>query len=471
MTSKKKKNFGKRADEIFGLDKKVFLVLFVIFLAGFFIRVYPAAVNDRPLGHDTSYHARVAELVKEKGTITEEPWLEGGRPYIYPPGYHILLASLSVLSGLPVLTVIRFVLPLFSALLILSVFFIVRKFRNSKTALLSAFLIAASPFLLSAYDSPEIIALFLVSLSLFFFLREKYLHTGIFLGISVLFSAFTVFLAFPLALLLAWERKFGKIAELSVLPVLLAAAWYIPRASAVSCFEGFIGPFFTAKDVIGFWTQYFIPVVLGCVLISFALLNKLKDRFSKFWAIWVVFFTALYLTYFISPSLYPWRMPPFIAFGFAFLLPDALLTAANKFKSYFEVFFISLFVFSTFAVFSTNVMRTSLDDNEYSLINWSKSLNGTTLANPVLCANFQTLTGKKCLLDLNFECIPNKQSWFEYQNFFYSEPSASFFKKYDIDYIFMASNNQKRAMLEENADKIYSSWTDSFDSAIYKVVK
>lgn len=468
---KTKRGYSNEPGKILGMDKIVFLVLSLIFLAGLFIRVYPAAVSDMPLGHDTSYHARVAELVKEKGIIAEEPWLEGGRPYVYPPGYHILLAAVSILSGLPTLSVIRFILPLFSALLILSVFLITREFRGDKTALLSAFLIAASPFLLSAYDSPEIIALFLASLSAFFFLKEKYLHTGLLLGISVLFSAFTVFLAFPLALLLVWERKFGKIAELSAIPVLFAAAWYIPKASAFSCFDGFIGPFFTAKDAIGFWTQYFIPVILGCVLISFALSERIKDRFSRLWAIWILFFTAIYLTYFISPAFYPWRMPPFIAFGFAFLLADALMATRNRFKDYFALFFIFLFVCSSFAVFRTNVMRVALDENEYAQIEWGGSLNGTILANPLFCANFQTLTGKKCLLDLNYECVPDKQKWFDFQNFFYSEPSASFFKNYAIDYIFMASKDQKRAMLEENADKVYSSWTDSFDSAVYKVVK
>lgn len=452
------------------VQRKILVLLAIIFLTGFFIRVYPAAVNGLPLGHDAYYHARVAELMKTQGFISTEPWPEGGRPHLYPPAYHATLAFLSMVSGIPVLSLIRFVLPVVSSLLILSAFWLCRQFRGERAAILAAFIVAVSPFFLSAYDSPELFALFLTSIATFFFLKGKYWHTGLLLGLSILFSTITVFLAMPLALLLVFERKFRKIAPLAAPAVFLAALWYLPRAAGFSCFESFIGPFFAAKDV-GYWAQYFVPAVLGCVLISFALIDRVKDRFSKLWVIWTSFFSILYATYFITPALYPWKMPVFISFGFAFLLADILSTTKSRLKDFFALFFIFLFICMSVTAFKANVFRPPLDENEYALIGWSAPLGGAILANPDFCANRLMLANKSCLLDINFECVPNKKAWFDYQNFFYSEPSADFFKKYSIDYIFTASKDKKRAMLEEHADKIYASWTDSLDSAIYGVVK
>jgi asparagine N-glycosylation enzyme membrane subunit Stt3 len=108
--------------------KRIYLLLLLVLVAGAALRLYHPAVFDKPLKYDSYYHVRVAQEVLDTGALpAEDPWPEGGRPHIYPPLYHLLVALASMLSGIGVFDITRFLLPAFASLTALPVYYLVSK--------------------------------------------------------------------------------------------------------------------------------------------------------------------------------------------------------------------------------------------------------------------------------------------------------------------------------------------------------
>lgn len=463
--------------------KKIYLLLALVLAAGGMLRLYHALAFEMPLGSDSYYHARVAKLVLDIGAIpSEEPWPEGGRPHIYPPLYHLLLSLASMLSGISVLGIARFALPIFSLLTVLPVYYLVSKFRDGSTALLAAFFTALSPALIfTSYDSPQVISIFLAAFAAYAFLKERYYLAGLFLGFAYLLNSFSALaISAPLAIMLVSERKYKKLFDLFMAPAIFALAWYLPRLGSFSCLDNGIGPHFIGAGLSS-WLAQETLVIVAALAIAYALFDRVTDRFRKFWGIWVLFFTIVFLTHFITPSLYPWRQDVFIAFGFGVLLADVLLNSSRR-KVFFTVFFVLLFAVGSKMVFDSQYMRPALQDGEYSLVSWvDKNVpgNASTLAYHDMCAGVLALTNKSCLLDISFECIQNRSAWFDYAEFFWYRNQTQmegFFAKYRPDYVLYGMANPNRPLLEGlGPDKVYVSWQCAErctrDAAAYRVAK
>lgn len=456
--------------------KPLYMVLLVIFLAAFFMRIYPAYIHDNPIKYDSYYHIRVAELVKEKGTIPlEEPWPRGGREHYYPPLYHLTLAFLSAILSISIFDITRFLLPIISSLIVLSSFWLSYKFRNMTTALFVAFFMAFSPFILNAsYESPEIIGLFLACFAVFFLLKEKYLFSGILIGIGLLFNTiFGIFVSIAFLIFLLYERKFKEATITLSIPFVLGLLWHFPHLSKIAILHPSEVLTFISTEISP-WAWHFTPAILGIAVIPFILIKwapkrKYKmDRYQKFWIIWVCFFLIVFLSHFITPSFYPWRMPLYLSFGFSFLLADVLFKIKYKpaiTNTILTCFFIIVFVSSTFFLISSNNLRPPLDDNEYLMMDWIKTNlgeNSVVLSDSVFCSNILTFADVSCLTDINFESIPDKDAWVEYESFFLGLNDSEielFLEKYnDISHIIFASKYSERENLEQFSDKIYASW-------------
>lgn len=455
------------------------LILLVIFIAGAFIRLYPTILYDKPLKYDSYYHARVAELVKTTGsTPSEEPWPEGGRPHFYPPLYHVSLAAISSISGSSVLDVIKFFLPIISAILILAVFWLAYSYRNMNTALLTVFLVAFNPFILNAsYDSPELIGLLLLCFSVFLLLKERPYLAGIFLGVGLLFNIFFAVITFTaISVFLIYKKKYSVVPKFAAIPAVAALLWYLPKLGDLQHLDFSIGPNFVAQSLTP-WMLFLTPAIVVSILILIVLvkfapkvnIREKLDDYRSFWTVWVIFFTFMFFTFVLTPIFYPWRMLLYLSLGFSFLLADVLVNTKFKHKliaPIFIAFFIIVSVATSTFLVTSNTLRPPLDDNEYLMLSWIESQvpkGSTILADNVVCSNIQTLTNKTCLLDINFESIPNKQSWQDFQNFFASldvtrSDTYNLFRKYSIDYIIFASKYTNRTNTELFADKVYASW-------------
>ena len=118
-----------------------------------------------------------------------------------------------------------------------------------------------------------------------------------------------------------------------------------------------------------------------------------------------------------------------------------------------------------------------LQGSDYLLMSWAGDRIGEEplLANHDFCAGFMTLTGKQCLLDISFECIPDKVEWFDYENFFWVKTASEMYDivtERGIERVAYSSGDRNREVLESLVhDKVYSSWscTDRCerDSAYY----
>jgi hypothetical protein len=412
---------------------------------------------------------RVAEVIKETGSIPLwEPWPYEGRPHMYPPLYHVTLAGLSVITGIPISEIIRFFLPIVSSVLILAVFWLVLKFRDEKTALLAAFFIAISPYLISsAYDSPQIIGILLGIFAIYFFLKDHFYKAGILLGFIYLFNPFAAAaFSVPFFAWLILKKATVNIIKTFIIPGIFIGLWYLPRIPLSYCSESILGPYFIIKGMAPLLWQEAVVVLI--VLAIFLLITKFAskwkhDRFGKFWLLWVLIFAVFYFSFILTPLLHPWRHGILLAFGFSILLADILTRA--KIKEIFILFFAVIFVGGLFILLNLNDFGPALEENEYLMIDWADTMlpsSALILAHHDICSNMLALTDRTCLLDISFECIEDKQAWYDYEQLFWSNSSTEiqatldFYKMTHILYRFSLLNND--VLEQTRVNKIYSSW-------------
>lgn len=451
--------------------KKIYIILLIIFISAFFIRLYPATKYDIPLRYDSYYHARVADLVKETGSIPSyEPWPYGGRPHVYPPGYHLIIAGLSSAFQTSSLQFTRFFLPIFSALTVLSVFWLVRKFRDDKTALMSSFFIALSAYIIStAYDSPQVLNIFIASFIIYYFLKEKYFVASIFLGVTYLLDPFSsLFIMLPLVVFLIIDKPlkkaFGKMFKLFSLPAAVIIIWYLSRYALLYCSDITLGTYFIGIAVSGLMSlQAF--VIISTIVISLALLKKIEDSFQKFFLIWTIISVLLFLSYIFTSFFHPWRQSILISFAFSIFLPTVLVQLNKNRKILFSLLFIFIWTAGLIFLFYNVGLSPPLSKNEYTMLNWTEinlDSDSIILAHHDICAAMFTFTNRQCLLDISFECIENKTAFYDYENFFWLERSSevkALLDEYPMTHIIYASNQWNNKVIEElSVNKIYSSW-------------
>ncbi|MDP3722120.1 MAG: hypothetical protein Q8R91_01305 [Candidatus Omnitrophota bacterium] len=100
-----------------------------------------------PVFLDPYYHALVAQqIVDAGGPITYEWWQSApaGRPHLYPPVLHVVLAGL-LKAGCPPLVVLRLITACLVPLLLLSVYLVMRRLFTASTALCALWM-ALVPF-------------------------------------------------------------------------------------------------------------------------------------------------------------------------------------------------------------------------------------------------------------------------------------------------------------------------------------
>ncbi|RLG21672.1 hypothetical protein DRN74_02095 [Candidatus Micrarchaeota archaeon] len=457
----------------------VSLLLALIFITGLALRLMPALNSELPLRFDSYYHARVAELINRDMSIPSwEPWPYGGRPHVYPPAYPLLLLFISKLFMTTTLNASRFVLPFISSLIVVAAFYFVRSFKSERAALIASFLISVNPYLVSSsYDSPQVIGILLLIIAVYFVFKKEFFKASILLASVFFFNPFSlVMFSVPLFAYLLIRDKTLNTAKTFSLPIITSILWLLLNFNATSCYNNWIGPLFIMKK-INPWINFATPIFIFLPIIAFVMIKDLKDKFRFFWFISSIVFVAVFMLHFITPIFHPWRADVYLMLALSFLFSDSL--SSLNWKNLF--LFITLSMISLASLFSvflaSPLMMPPLTQNEYKLVDFiSKNNKGLPiLANHDMCSNILTLTNKSCLLDLNFECIPNATSWYDYEQFFWvasrQEMRDIINRNPDISYIAYSSGDWGRQFLESmDVDKVYSAWTDSSrDASLYKV--
>lgn len=203
--------------------KSIYLFLFVILTGGFAYRLCLATWNIFPPGADIGLHESVINsILSSKTTFFYNYYHMGGGVSVTNPGFHILASAIICLTGAPDYFVQGIIASLFSTLIILAIFMLVRQtwglIAGFVTALLATF--SASDIVMTNWAGyPNIIALSLIPILFYLFLKpvnlssKKYLiTTSILIGalfLTHLFSAiiFLTIILFTLFVGHAFSRQ------------------------------------------------------------------------------------------------------------------------------------------------------------------------------------------------------------------------------------------------------------------------
>lgn len=226
------------------------IILCLIFLLGLILRFYGLDKNPPSLNWDEVSHGYNAFSILKTGT---DEWgqlpVANFRAYgDYPLPLNLYLTIPGIIFfGLNEWTV-RFPSALFGSLLIIITYFLTRKFTDEEGSLISAFLVAISPWtiLTSRQTLQSTPAIFLITLGILFFLKglsgkKFFLLLGVLgLGLSTYTYHNTRILA-PLIFLLLfffYRKSLIKFKLTATLILILAVLFFVPLVKVITSTEG-----------------------------------------------------------------------------------------------------------------------------------------------------------------------------------------------------------------------------------------
>jgi hypothetical protein len=187
--------------------------------------------NPYPPSSDIGFHGSIINLILDQGTLPAwNPYHMGGEQLATPPGFHLFVSILILLTGMTVILAELITAAFFSAVIVFPAYLVSRKiWRSHSAGLLAAFFAAISALsieMISWGGYTNIVSLFLIIAIFYLFLRDidkpaiKHLLLGTLLfGALVITHTFSLAVFLPvlalyLALLIA--GKLGKFKEMRI---------------------------------------------------------------------------------------------------------------------------------------------------------------------------------------------------------------------------------------------------------------
>jgi len=427
-------------------------ILFLLLIAGLAIRLYPPITHELNVNFDSIYHARIGQAVAETGWVPEWDYVAGGRPHLYPPLYHLIIGYSSILSGMPATEIVKYILPLVSALIVLPVFFLIRRYRGIKSALLGAAFTAFNPIIMAqSFDSPQLFGLFLFPLVVYAFLEKRYLLGGVFIAISLLFNYTISATILAVLLAVALIKHWGGSREFILRPFImgaigagLASPWLFTAFSrAGECFDPSTAV--SALTLSGssqlLLTALFVAV-FGAGLLY--LLRKTGDDYLTVWKVALAVGTVGFLLSLLFPSLHPYDQLLLVGFSSIFLLPEL------KLRKVLSVALIVVLITGSVAVIG--FVNPTMSEDDMAAVSWIRDnvdKNGTTtiLANPETSGVINTFIGSRSIrteFDLFLECIPDSRRWSDMYGVLMTrdKPQAEdMLQRYWVDYVVIGARD------------------------------
>jgi len=225
--------FGKSLDwilETIYSEDKTRLYLFLILIFGIVLRLI--AANNLMVGADDSHFATPAINFTDSGKL--ETWDQSTSLWYYLTDIAFKIFGINQISS-------RFVTLIFGSLSILLIFLFSKEFFSKRTALLSALLVAISPWLIkNTLSEMDTLAMFFVLFSALLFQRGiknnssmMFVYSGIIMGLGFMTKAYTPMFAFALilyALFYSYSKdiKFSKIIKFILIFGLIASIFAAP---------------------------------------------------------------------------------------------------------------------------------------------------------------------------------------------------------------------------------------------------
>jgi hypothetical protein len=187
---------------MFNITKKQIL-LFVIFTFAFTYRLILLLGQTYPPGADIGFHASVINSITQGGNTNFllNFYHMGGEFELEFPGFHIIVAQLTFLTGMSNYVAQAFVAALFSSFTVLALFLVTRIVWNESAAFIVALLVSFSSTdidIICWGGYPNIVVLFLIPVTFYLFVKKDKISQMPFL-VSVSLLVASIFLTHSLS--------------------------------------------------------------------------------------------------------------------------------------------------------------------------------------------------------------------------------------------------------------------------------
>lgn len=161
-------------------------------IAAFIIALIPTLKYQWPLGWDIIYHVQYAQVYAHNGFTLIDPLLNApnGQKIGYPPLFHFLIDAIGTGLGVDFFQVARFLQPILTSLIVLSVSYVASKFYGKLAGIGAGFLMLSSLLVgRMILALPENLALIFLPLAVYLYyksLKDKNLKIALLGGILLI---------------------------------------------------------------------------------------------------------------------------------------------------------------------------------------------------------------------------------------------------------------------------------------------
>ncbi len=239
----------------------LYLLVFIVALSLFTYLQFDATFADP----DSFYHAKAAELLRDKGAITEFPWLSATTLKYYYIDHHFLyhLLLIPFVSLFPPLVGLKIATILFAAIAIVIIFWFLNQLKVRGAFWYTLFLLTINPFIfrLNLAKAQGLVLVFLF-LGLYFLLNRYYLSLLFLTFLYVwLYGGWPLLLVFALVYLLVnWfisRRQASWLVIKRVRKKINRQSLYLLISVVLGVLVGlFFSPYFI-KNLYFYWQQSF----------------------------------------------------------------------------------------------------------------------------------------------------------------------------------------------------------------------
>jgi|GEM_PF-4504345 len=440
------------------------IALVIIVFTALFLRIYPASQTTHLMKFDSYYHLSIANLMKQKGIISWEPFPENGRPHLYPPGYHLLLILIS-LFGISLATAVKYTLPIIFSLTLILAYWLVKKYASREQALITTFLLAINPVLITeSFGSPQAIAFPLFLISIHYLFNKKFIKSGLILGLSSLFSPMGfVYFSIPLIAYSIYKYK-KRVIKYLISLLVIPLSWLALISKMFYSYNTIAFDYF-AKGIK--FLSFINPWYLALVFIPASLIKKPRKKIDSVFLIFLFTSFFFYLSFYFTKFFHPWRQSFYLMIALSFVAGEVFTRNKKALVLFTAILLIML----------SSLSFPGLSNSDYQAIHQFNA-SDLVLAGHDASAVILAETKANTMLDISFESIQNKQEFIELENFFWKstpEKLKPVISDYKFNKILINSNAWGDKLLDKlNISKVYIS-TECWGtyclkpSSIYKI--
>lgn len=251
-------------------SRRIDLLYLIIFVAAVGLFTY-LQLDPTFADPDSFYHAKAAMLLRDRGAITEFPWLSATTLKYHFIDHHFIyhLILIPFVSYLPSLIGLKVATILLASLTIVTIFWFLRRLGVKGAFWYAFFLLTVAPFIFRInLAKAQALVLILLFISLYFLLRRYYLAFSVLVFCYVwLYAGWPLVAVFTLLyLLISWTYSVRSRQWIGPQPVKQARGWQrlqLLLALGIGIGLGiFLSPYFP-KNLSFYWQQSFQIAVVN----------------------------------------------------------------------------------------------------------------------------------------------------------------------------------------------------------------